>query len=165
MQRRVIGPGIAVVVRAYDGRTSTGSMEVRRVGLGRRAGRALRALAVCWGFAVIALLVPLLHWVLVPLLLLLGPVVAARAFARDRQVCGGGGRCPACAGPVAFMGSARPEAFQQTCPGCRLSLEVSPAPASALSHPAGSDDQRQQAAGTLDACHPPRSCCSPSSSS
>lgn len=128
---RVVGSGIGVVLRAYDGRTAAGTMDVRVVGPGVRLGRALRALLICWAFAVIALLVPFLHWVLVPALVLLGPAVAVRAFANDRQVCGGGGTCPACAAPVAFARSAKPDAFHQTCSGCRLSLEVVPAPPAA----------------------------------
>jgi hypothetical protein len=123
---RAIGSGIPVVVRAYDGRTSPGVMDVRAVGPSLRIGRALRALAICWGFALISVLVPFLHWVLVPALALLGPLVAVRAFANDRQVCGGGGSCPACAMPVVFTRSASPEAFHQTCATCRLSLEVVP---------------------------------------
>jgi hypothetical protein len=122
-----IGAGIPVVLRAYDGRTSRGAMDVRRIGPTVRLVRVLRALGICWAFAVIALLVPFLHWVLVPALALLGPVVAVRAFANDRQVCGGGGPCPACGAALAFARSATPEAFHQTCTTCRLSLEVVPA--------------------------------------
>lgn len=120
----VVGTDIPVLISFYDGRVSSGAMEVRLVGFGLRAWRAGRALGICWAFALIAVLVPFLHWVLVPALILLGPVVALRAFANDRQVSGGGGPCPVCASVLTFARSAKPEAFQQTCPGCRLSLQV-----------------------------------------
>lgn len=120
----VIGQGIPVHISFYDGRVASGVMEVRVVGFGLRAWRAVRALGICWAFALVAVLVPFLHWVLVPALVLLGPVVAVRAFANDRQVSGGGGPCPVCATVLTFARSAKPEAFQQTCPGCRLSLQV-----------------------------------------
>jgi hypothetical protein len=122
-----VGTGIPVIVRSYDGRTARGSMDVRLMGMGLRLGRALRALGVCWMFAVIAVLVPILHWVLVPALVLLGPIVAARAFAHERQVCAGGGACPVCGSALVFVHSAHPDTFSQPCRVCHLSLSVTPA--------------------------------------
>jgi hypothetical protein len=125
-----IGLGIPVVIRSYDGRISAGAMDVREMSLGLRVGRALKALGICWMFAVIAVLVPILHWLLVPSLVLLGPIVAARAFSHERQVCGGGGPCPVCGSPIVFHHSAHPGSFNQPCRVCRLSLHVTPAVAS-----------------------------------
>ena len=121
---RVVGTGIPVSIAFYDGRAAVGGMDVRTVGYGLRAWRAARALAICWAFALISLLVPFLHWVLVPALVLLGPGVAFRAFCNDRQVCGGGGPCPVCGAVITFARSAKPEAFQQSCLSCRRSLQV-----------------------------------------
>ena len=123
-RRTPVGSDIPVIIRFYDGRQSSGAMTVRHVGVGLRLGRALRSLLICWVFAVVAVLVPFLHWVLVPAIGLLGPVLAVLAFRNDRQVSGGGGICPVCGAAVAFARTARPEAFSCTCAGCRSGLEA-----------------------------------------
>ncbi len=120
------GIGIPVIMRTYDGKDSLGSMDVRLIGVGDRVLRALRSLAWCWLFAVITVLVPILHWVLVPCLLLLGPILAIRAFGFDRQVFGGGGACPACRSPIHFPRAAHPDSFTAACHVCRSSLNVQP---------------------------------------
>ena len=120
---------IAVVISVYDGRTSSGSMDVRIMPVNRRAVRALRTLGWCWLFAVITVLVPFLHWVLVPGLALLGPILALRTFGFDREVCGGGGPCPVCQSPIPFVRFAHPESFSTACGTCRFSLQVQRAPA------------------------------------
>jgi hypothetical protein len=120
------GRDIPVTLRCFGGRSSPGKMDVRAVGPAVRAARGLRALAWCWAFALIAVLVPFLHWVLVPVLVALGPLLALRAMGFDRQVTGGGGTCPACGSAVAFTRAVHPEAFTATCPVCRLGLDVGP---------------------------------------
>src|SRR5690606_38859356 len=82
--------------------------------------------ALWWLAAVIAVLVPLLHWVLVPTLALLGPILALRTFARDRSVCGGSGLCPSCGDALRFGGASRPESFTHACPTCHQSLDTPP---------------------------------------
>jgi len=123
-QRAPVGSDIPVIIRFYDGRQTVGAMAVRQVGVGLRLARALRTLLVCWAFAVVTLLVPFLHWILVPTLGLLGPVLAAFSLRNDRQVCGGGGACPMCGAQITFARSAHPEAFPCTCASCRSGLEV-----------------------------------------
>lgn len=47
-----------------------------RLSLGQRAGRSAARLGLCWGAALLAIFIPLLHFILVPALLLAGPVAA-----------------------------------------------------------------------------------------
>ena len=121
-----LGTGIVVSIRVFDGRSSRGTMDVRLIGIGLRTLRALQALGIWWTVAVIAVLVPLLHWALVPGFALAGPIMAIRAFGFDRQVCGGAGACPVCSSPLTFPRSAHPESFTATCRVCRTSLQVQP---------------------------------------
>jgi hypothetical protein len=57
---------------------------------------ALRMLATCWSLAVAAVLVPVLHFILVPGLLLLGPALAWSRLQEDRTLVYVEGACPAC---------------------------------------------------------------------
>lgn len=62
--------------------------------------RAAGTLATCWALAVVAVFLPLLHFVLVPGLLLLGPALAWARLREERTLLGVDGACPACAAPV-----------------------------------------------------------------
>jgi hypothetical protein len=124
------GLGIPVLMQTFDNKVAHGTIDVRMIGPGLRLLRALRALGWCWLFAAAALLIPVLHWVLVPSLTLLGPILALRAFGFDRQVSGGGGPCPVCQHAVVFPRSPHPESFTAVCRACRSSIDVQPEAAS-----------------------------------
>lgn len=62
----------------------------------QRAQRAAKALGLCWGAAIVAVFLPLLHFVLVPALLIAGPVAALVRYREQRSVLGFDGACPAC---------------------------------------------------------------------
>lgn len=67
-----------------------------------RTSRAVRALATCWGLAVLAVFLPVLHFVLVPSLLVAGPVVALSRLRERCTVRGASGTCPACGAAQSF---------------------------------------------------------------
>jgi len=119
-------PSIAVSMSTFDGRSATGAMQVRDLGTGERLWRALRALGFCWLLAVGAVLIPILHWVLVPGLFLAGFVVASFAFQRVRIVAGGTGPCPTCSTPLTLRSGSNPLGFGQACTGCRSQVQVVP---------------------------------------
>jgi len=122
-----VGQPIAVELHTYNGSDTLGSMTVEQANSGARAKRALLTLGGWWVAAVISALVPFAHWVLVPTLFLLGPVMAAFALSRDRVVRDGVGTCPTCASAVTFAGASRPESFSTTCPACGLTITITAA--------------------------------------
>jgi|GEM_PF-4531498 len=119
-----VGQHIAVELHTYNGSDTLGSMTVEQANSAARAKRALLTLGGWWVAAVISALVPFAHWVLVPTLFLLGPVMAAFALSRDRVVRDGVGTCPTCAAAVTFAGASRPESFSTTCPACGLTITI-----------------------------------------
>ncbi len=64
--------------------------------LGRRAGRAASVLAVAWLLGVLSVAIPVAHLVLVPGLLLGGPVLAYLRFRATEVVTRVHGTCPRC---------------------------------------------------------------------
>jgi len=87
-----------------------------------RVRRAVLGLLACWAAACGALFVPVLHFVLVPSLLIAGPWLALTRLGERRTVLGVEGPCPACGGAIA----ARPGggATQEVrCTHCRRSIE------------------------------------------
>jgi hypothetical protein len=69
---------------------------VAPLSLGRRVTRALGAVAGCWGAAVIAVFVPVAHFLLVPALAVAGVIWAILRFREHEQVVRIHGTCPRC---------------------------------------------------------------------
>jgi hypothetical protein len=109
----------------HHDRAAPATVGVEGHGRRDRVRRALLALAACWGAAIGAVFLPVLHFVLVPALLLAGPVVA---FARLRQkltLLDVDGACPACGFPVHEPLRADAGArIEIRCEGCRRALAL-----------------------------------------
>lgn len=86
-----------------------------------RVRRAVLGWAACWGAAIAALFLPLLHFVLVPALLIAGPMLGMARLGEKRTITRIAGPCPACGGAVSFRpgGSA---ANVVRCDHCRRPL-------------------------------------------
>jgi hypothetical protein len=99
-----------------------------------RLGRALGVLAGCWIAALLAVFIPVAHFVLVPGLAIAGVVWATRELRRRLRVLQAVGECPRCRRQQSFVpaGSAGNQPALD-CPGCltRLlaTLPASPVPA------------------------------------
>ncbi len=75
---------------------TTAELTLEPLSLRQRLGRALTRVGVCWAVAVPCVLVPLLHFVLVPGLVLLGPLLGALAFRATVVVTSERVKCPKC---------------------------------------------------------------------
>lgn len=96
-----------------------------------RVRRAARTWAACWGLAVLAVFLPGLHFVLVPLLLVLGPALGLRHAREHVTLLAAEGACPACAAPQRFApAGAWRERTGARCDGCgrAIVLELPPEP-------------------------------------
>ena len=92
-----------------------------------RVRRALLGLAACWGAAVAAVFLPVLHFVLVPTLLIAGPLLAFARLGERRTVTGITGPCPACGEPISLRPGGSAAAVVR-CDHCRRPVEWSLAP-------------------------------------
>ena len=101
---------------------------VRRDGPARLR-RALQALAITWGCAILAVFLPVLHFVLVPLLLLGGPLIALQKWGEHVSLLRAEGACPACAAAQSHeLNTAAQERIVLRCPACGRALELWPDP-------------------------------------
>src|SRR5258708_5675775 len=93
---------------------------VARHEAGDRTRRALKALGACWGLAVVSVIVPIAHFVLVPGFLALGVVLATRRARETASVRAVEGHCPRCNADRSFIASGplRP-GMKVQCPVCR----------------------------------------------
>ena len=96
-----------------------------------RMTRVMSALGVCWGLAIVAVFMPVAHFILVPTFLLLGIVLAVLRSREDVRLLGAHGRCPRCGVEQDFPGGGRFQGEQALdCPRChnRLTLTAAMVP-------------------------------------
>jgi hypothetical protein len=105
---------------------TTATAMVRAWSMFDRVKRTVIGLVLTWLAAGVAIFFPILHWVLVPGLLLAGPVVAIFRFTEQKQLMSMKGSCPRCKvdrdfplGGLRFNG---PRTF--TCDGCGNLIEL-----------------------------------------
>ncbi|MFN8588864.1 MAG: hypothetical protein U1E86_28130 [Burkholderiaceae bacterium] len=111
---------------AYHGHAdAAAALSVRDWSRPERTARAVRALATCWGLAVLAVFLPVLHFVLVPSLLVAGPIAALARLGEHCSVLAASGTCPACgtAQHFAVSGALR-ERTPLRCESCGRAVEL-----------------------------------------
>jgi len=87
---------VPVTLEIFGASPSRALAIVRRRSLASRTGRAILALGAAWLLAVPAIFFPVLHFVLVPGLVVGGVVVAAMRLREDRTLARVQGICPRC---------------------------------------------------------------------
>lgn len=90
-----------------------------------RTRRAALTWAGCWGCAVLAVFLPLLHFVLVPLLLIGGPMLALQRSRERYQLLRVRGACPGCGATLDEpMQSALSTGITLRCASCRRAVTL-----------------------------------------
>ena len=98
---------------------------IERHDKGARMRRALKALGACWGLAVVSVIVPIAHFVLVPGFLVLGIVLAGQRGREAASVRTVEGHCPRCNAERTFIASGALRAeMKAQCPVCRNELAL-----------------------------------------
>ena len=117
------------VVLIGDRRSTTGEVRYQRWPRGARMARAAKAWGACWGLAVVSVLLPAVHFLLVPAFVLAGPVVGVLRARQTSGVLGGEGTCPACGEQVRI--GAHPDVWPlfDVCPTCQSQVRVDKAAA------------------------------------
>ncbi len=86
----------AIVIENDRGGDADGTLHVRKFSVMDRVLRALLMLGLMWLLALVSVLIPVAHFVLVPALLLAGPVVAFMRFRITEVNERVTGACPTC---------------------------------------------------------------------
>lgn len=89
-----------------------------------RLRRAAKWCALCWACAIPAALIPVLHFVLVPGLLVAGPIVGALVYRREHIIVGGKGECPECQGELLIEKGPVRWPLHEICKDCRAPVEI-----------------------------------------
>jgi hypothetical protein len=90
----------------------------------KRMFRALRIWAIFWGGAIVAVFIPLMHFILVPALLLVGPIAAYFVSKQESAILGGQGICPNCQAPLEIAQAKYQFPMEDLCSKCQGPLKI-----------------------------------------
>jgi hypothetical protein len=111
------------------GKTGQATLQVCTFTRQQAIATGLKWGAACWGLALVALPIPIVHFIAVPAALLMGPPLAFMMFKMHdgaRDIVAASLTCPACGSLVPFR--KRPERWPQTepCPSCQAPIGIAP---------------------------------------
>jgi hypothetical protein len=115
---------IPVSVLGANGKKTSGEVQVHVWTATERLRRGLRWLGMIWGGAVVAVFIPGLHFVLVPSLLIAGPIVAFKMHGQVSSVTGGNAECPACGAKFALVGGVERWPLKDVCASCFHNVSI-----------------------------------------
>ena len=120
-----MGTEEVVKVVAWNGqKSSTGEVRIFHWNSRERLMRGGKALALCWGLAIASIFIPVLHFVLVPAFLLIGPFLFYINYKQETGVLGGEVPCPLCQNSVKInSGPVRWPIFD-ICEQCKASVRL-----------------------------------------
>lgn len=110
----------------HKDRRSEGTVHVQKWNSRERLIRALKTLGACWALAMISVLIPLAHFILVPAFLLAGPIAAFAVYQRESMIMGGKGTCPNCDAPFTVAKGKVRWPFQDLCSQCQSQVMLEP---------------------------------------
>ena len=101
------------------------TVALRSVGIGRRFAQGLGGLALCWGAAAVAVVIPVAHFVLVPGLAIAGVVWAVIRLRERERLLWVHGTCPRCGREEDFVpAGSLSRQLTVDCPSCFNRLDV-----------------------------------------
>ncbi len=89
-----------------------------------RVWRASKALMICWFLAVGGILIPILHFVIVPFFLLLGPLLFFVLYSESKGQLGGKGICPECKKEFDIEPGKKTFPFDDVCNHCKAHSQI-----------------------------------------
>lgn len=117
------GSGQPIALSAGEKR-SLGEVRIEHWETSARLLRAAKRWGALWALAIVSVVVPVAHFILVPGFLIAGPI---SAFARYRQKSGvvaGEGPCPSCGVSLTIGARADSWPFVEHCPSCHSSVWI-----------------------------------------
>lgn len=101
-----------------------GSLELELYSKSERTKVAMKRLVICWGASLLAIVVPIAHFLLVPGLFVAGPIAFYLGIRRTERLLTQSVLCPKCKTPVELESSKLKLPMQILCKPCRAFLDI-----------------------------------------
>jgi hypothetical protein len=116
---------VAVSLTAFGFTPRPATAVVIEQSTGERVGRAFAGLGMFWALALGGLFIPVAHFILVPVFLSAGLIMAIKRSREDRRLTEVRGPCPRCGAQQAFKAGGRFEPGRSLdCPVCHGTFAV-----------------------------------------
>lgn len=112
------GEKIQVTANVGDERTQNGVVYIKWFAPPEKMSQALKKLALFWGIALVSVLIPVFHFVSVPLFFGLGIFFALRSYKSEGKVLSGSVQCPHCLHEVKVKPAELQWPISEICQNC-----------------------------------------------
>lgn len=112
------GEKIIIQANVGDERRSDGLVYIQTFNQTQRTQVAMRKLGLFWGLAILSVLIPVFHFILVPLFFCLGFFFAHKGYKSEGQVLSGSTTCPHCHAEVTVKKAELNWPITEICQGC-----------------------------------------------
>ena len=109
---------VTAQVSSLDGKVETGTFVVRHLSSVERVQAGFKWLGISWAIAVGFILVPIIHFIAVPLFAILGPIGFFYAFSSSTRIEGGEVKCPICAQAIHLPQARFKQHIKESCTHC-----------------------------------------------
>ncbi len=109
---------------AAGGEEKPGWVNIKTFTASERNGRAFKFLGLYWGLALVSVLIPLAHFVLVPGFFFIGIFVAFYVRSAQSLVTGGETTCPFCQAQVQIVRMPLEWPLNDKCSACQRSFSI-----------------------------------------
>lgn len=114
---------IPVIIKSSHG-SKPGVVKVQRLNQEQRTKRAFKALGISFGLSIASIIVPILHFILVPGFFIAGPIFAYFLYKQKDMVMGGSGTCPGCSKPFSIARGAEVWPLEDVCGLCHEHVTI-----------------------------------------
>lgn len=109
---------IKILADVSDERTTTGELTVRTYSPSEKVFQAAKRLGLFWLISLASVLIPVLHFVLVPLFAVLGIFFAVRTYRSEGAVLRGTTTCPNCKADITVQPGVLQWPVTEICQSC-----------------------------------------------
>jgi hypothetical protein len=118
------GCACAVLVTSDTGKTSPGQVRFREWDKKERTKRALKFWLYAWAAAILSIAIPVMHFFLVPTLLLVGPAGAWVVSTQGSAILGGESVCPDCGAFLPLSPASDDWPLKDLCAQCQNRMKI-----------------------------------------
>lgn len=115
---------VEILANVSDDRRSEGFVEVELFHQSDRMKVVLKKLAIFWSISILSILIPVFHFVLVPLFFFLGIYFAYRSSKSEGRVLSGKTQCPHCQNEVIVKEAELQWPLSEICQNCARVLRI-----------------------------------------
>ncbi len=114
------------IQKTHDATFTEGTVQIQTWQKNEQLGRALKLGGKFWAAALVCVFIPIVHFVLAPLLFLAGPIVAYKILNQTSMILGGQGVCPHCKANLPIIRTENKFPFTDLCTQCRNNVIIEP---------------------------------------